>query len=230
MSSRSAVSKKRLHNYQETNSEFLALITFHSNIEEKVANNLILKVETFFYLSFKITLVFRRPYPDYWACCENVTQDYGRKILNKWFHLDLKPGKCSFLTLFVPLFGPKAWADTRCHLPHVFTAILIAGVLYTKKPFVVPIPAVICLVLGSEPSIAWSSANTLDDINRCLLLLGELKWFRRKDSLQIKWWGLGWAQIFTRGNERQEILTLLSFTIFNHRLCHTDIILEAKKL
>lgn len=80
-----------------------------------------------------------------------------------------------FLTLFFPFLGPKSWADTESLLFHALASFLVTGILQAEKPLVVPIPTVISLVLGMEPSIAGGCANVLYNVDGTLLIVRELR-------------------------------------------------------
>jgi len=85
----------------------------------------------------------------------------------------LETRKPPFLALLFPLLGPNSWADTKCHLLHILASLFISSVFQTKKPLVVPVPAMVGLVISGEPSVTRGGAHIFDHLHGLLLVFGE---------------------------------------------------------
>jgi hypothetical protein len=85
-----------------------------------------------------------------------------------------------FFTLLIPLLHPISWANRlgvlALHLAGIFVALLC-----TNDPFIVPIPAMQCLIGTLEAFITWCRAYHLNLIQPGRLLLGQFRWLGGKN-------------------------------------------------
>ena len=84
-------------------------------------------------------------------------------------------GEASFLTLLIPLFGPKAGTNGIGHLTEGLALFLGATLLVdTDQPLIVTVPAVQGLVLRREALVTRACSRLFDHIQTSLLLFVEL--------------------------------------------------------
>ena len=86
------------------------------------------------------------------------------------YYLDFESRESSFITFFIPLISPNGRTNTDSQLSHVLASFFILSIFKTKEPFVVSVPAVICLILGRETIITRSCTNTFHNFDSLRLL------------------------------------------------------------
>jgi len=83
-------------------------------------------------------------------------------------------GEGPFLALFVPLFDPESGTYRRGKLTQWFALVLVARLIGTNEPLVVPVPAMQRLITRGETFVAGSRTDVLDHVQSRLILLTEL--------------------------------------------------------
>jgi hypothetical protein len=79
------------------------------------------------------------------------------------------------LALLLPFFSPESRADAESHLLHILASVLISSILQTEKPFVVPIPTMVSLVLSAEPRVTRGGSDVCYNLNSLLLLITDFR-------------------------------------------------------
>jgi hypothetical protein len=91
-------------------------------------------------------------------------------------NLNLESSERSILSGFIPVCSPIAGADTNRILTVDLALILVlVGLLQTKQPFIVTVPAVKCLIARGESVVTRSSSNILHLVQKILLLVRKFR-------------------------------------------------------